>query len=259
MSDWQLPNSAGTSTLLTDVHLRRAHRYALREGFAHGWPNFEQAVYPDRGWVAGTFLVNGVDHADVPRHDLGQPQPALSDIQACWRGAHRWAVSHGYVAGVPTFEQADHGQGVVYGVSLLGAATPAQVRDVPRSELYHRPTFDQPEAVVRSANRWALQHGFSAGIPTFEAIDHGDGLGPLYGVVMLAAGPWLEWRDVPVSEYERVVPAITYQDLATARAICESQDLGLMWDVPPGHVPNTQQPAPGDKVFVEVAVRGLYL
>ncbi len=154
--------------------LRAAHLHAKASGAAHGWPNFEQA------WVGGehrrgTFLLSptaGVSEVVVPVANLLDPYPprpdrppnqqpeppappAPFDIPAMWRAAHNYARAQGAETGMPTFEfsQTSGGQGVR--ITLLAQGLPWLVRlAVPVRETYQRPTFAEPGAVIRNANRW---------------------------------------------------------------------------------------------------------
>jgi endonuclease/exonuclease/phosphatase family metal-dependent hydrolase len=185
-----------------EERLRATHRWAVARGFFHGWPNFEEANYHDgRGVVYGSYLLRPGDHIewrDVLKRELGAPD--LSNVEGCWRAVHRWAVGQGFATGMPTFEQADHGSGVVYGTVLLKHGPQLTWQDVPRAELDDRPGFKDPGGVIRSINRWATRHGFAAGFPTFEQADHRDGRGVVYGSFGLAAGDYLHWQDVPAHE-----------------------------------------------------------
>ena len=194
-----------------EERLRLTHRWATAHGFFHGWPNFEQANYHDgRGVVYGTRLIrpgSNIEWRDVPRRELGAPE--LSNIEGCWRAAHRWAIAHGYGTGMPTFEQADYGNGVVYGIVLLKSPPHMTWQDVRLAELEGRPSFADPGGVIRSIDRWAKQHGFAAGFPNFEQADYRDGRGVVYGSFGFAPGDYLHWQDVPAHELGLAEPPVT--------------------------------------------------
>jgi hypothetical protein len=108
--------------------VRAVNRWAGARGFAAGFPTFEQAM-TSNGAVLGALLLRP-GHSqwqDVRRADLGDV--GIGDVPALMRAANDWARAQGFAAGYPTFEQADHGQGVVAGVTLLNASAVAW-RDV---------------------------------------------------------------------------------------------------------------------------------
>jgi TIR domain/PASTA domain len=190
--------------------LRAAHRYALNQGFYHGWPNFEFADYHNgRGTVHGCYLLRSgafLSLQDVPKSEF-QSQPILDDNSigpVFWAG-NRWAIDHGFAYGMPTFEQADHGdgRGVVYGVVLMTQDPSFRWQNIPRSELEWSPEVDlngnAPNApqVIMSVNRWASAHNLVAGVPNFEGTDYHDGRGQVYGAYLWPSSPIIEWRDVP--------------------------------------------------------------
>ena len=69
------------------------------------------------------------------------------------RRHRRCAGSQGFAAGVPTFHQANYGQGVVYGINLVKTGSTV-FRDVLASELG---VFDRTDAprMFRAANDYA--------------------------------------------------------------------------------------------------------
>lgn len=108
---------------------RAANDYADRQGYPAGFPNCEQS---DNGQdvVYGTILMKPgtTEWRDVPRTELGSP--AIDNVPAMMRAANDYAARNGFAAGFPTFHQANHGAGVVYGIVLVkpGVST---WRDVP--------------------------------------------------------------------------------------------------------------------------------
>ncbi|MES0490911.1 MAG: hypothetical protein ABUK01_13020 [Leptospirales bacterium] len=101
------------------ARFRAVNDYAVRNGFAAGFPNFHQADY-GQGVVYGIILIpksNNVVRLDVPAKELGNP----SGFEVRFRAVHDYAVRNGYAGGFPNFHQADYndGRGVVYGVILL--------------------------------------------------------------------------------------------------------------------------------------------
>ncbi|MGY1711808.1 PLAT/LH2 domain-containing protein [Geodermatophilus sp. SYSU D00758] len=184
-----------------EEQLRQIHRYAVREGFVHGWPNFEQGMSPDQGLVYGAYFLRpgqSWEIRDVYRHEIAG-SPWLSDIEEVWRGVSRWAYERGYVTGVPIFEAGDHGQGVFYPALLLKPGAYIEYHEPYQDELDGQPDFRDPGAVVRAVNRWFARRGFAGGIPNFEAGDRGDGRGVFYGAFGLRADQHLVAHDVPDS------------------------------------------------------------
>jgi len=174
-----------------DRRFREVQRYADVYGFFAGFPNFHEADYGD-GVVYGTILLRDTEAEwrDALRSDLGDPH--IDDVPALFRAVDAYAAQHGYPAAFPNCEQADHGQGVVYGTILMKPGT-TEWRDVLRSELGDPDINDVP-AMMRAANDYSAREGFAAGFPTFNQADHGAGV--VYGIVLLKPGV-STWRDVP--------------------------------------------------------------
>lgn len=61
-----------------------------------------------------------------------QPSAELQSVDGRFRAVDGWATKNGYAAGFPNFQQANYGQGVVYGVILIRNA---ERRDVLNTEL----------------------------------------------------------------------------------------------------------------------------
>ena len=108
---------------------RAVDAYAAQLGYPAAFPNCEQADH-GLGVVYGTILMKPgtTEWRDVPRSELGDPD--INDVPAMMRAANDYSDRAGFAAGFPTFNQADHGAGVVYGIVLLkpGIST---WRDVP--------------------------------------------------------------------------------------------------------------------------------
>jgi lamin tail-like protein len=174
---------------------RNAHRYAGTQGFVGGFSNFHEADY-GRGVVYGTFMLPAatVDWRDIPRAALIALEPGANQIEnvpAVIRAISRWGSANGYDGGIPTFEQADPGGGVVYGAMLLRPGV-TQWQDVPRAQIGANSPNDVPN-MMRGANDYAVANGFVAGFPTFEQADHGAGV--VFGIHLFPAGT-ATWRDV---------------------------------------------------------------
>lgn len=108
----------------TDLRTRfvGAHDYARRTGFAHGFPNFQEANY-GRGLVYGTFLMapGTCEWRDVMARDLGlgEDDPARKSIDDWIRGASRYALDNGYAAGLPNGNYLKYPDGWRCGVMLV--------------------------------------------------------------------------------------------------------------------------------------------
>lgn len=63
----------------------------------------------------------------MQRAELGNP--AIDDVPAMMRASADYAARNGLAAGFPTFHQADHGAGVVYGQILFPAGS-TEWRDI---------------------------------------------------------------------------------------------------------------------------------
>lgn len=103
------------------------HRWADGHGYVSAVPTFQQAsyggaiVYGAHLLKPGTAIVR-----DIFASELGNP----ASMEERFRAIGRWASSHGYAAGYPNFEQANYGQGTVYGAVLILPGY-ADHRDVP--------------------------------------------------------------------------------------------------------------------------------
>ncbi|MCI0711881.1 MAG: hypothetical protein L0154_17120 [Chloroflexi bacterium] len=173
-----------------DRRFREVQRYASVHGFVAGFPNFHEADYGD-GVVYGTIFLRDteVEWRDVPRSEYRVFH--IEDVPGLFRAANDYAVRQGYPAAFPNCEQADHGQGVVYGTILMKPGT-TEWRDVPRTDLGN-PQIDDVPAMMRAANDYSSREGFAAGFPTFHQANYGQGV--VYGIVLLKPGVSI-WRDV---------------------------------------------------------------
>jgi hypothetical protein len=104
-----------------------------------------------------------------------------------------WKNAQGHPgSAIPTFEEADYGQGVVYGVTLLKPEA-IEWRDVTKSEL-GGVDLSNFEGMFQAVNDYALSQGFAAAYPTFQ-----EATGPsdtVYGVVLIKPG-FVDFEDVP--------------------------------------------------------------
>jgi len=189
-----------------DTRLRQANRYALAHGYAAGLLNFEEGLDGHGLVINGVNLFKPgpyIEFRDIFRDDL-RGVPALADAQATWRAIHEYAQASGYFTGFPTFEQGDHGQGVVYGAMLLKAGPYLTFQDVFKHDLYEHPEFSNAGACIRNINRWALAiaNGYQTGFPDFEQANNG--LGVVYGAMLLK--DFIEFRDVHLWELQATTP-----------------------------------------------------
>jgi len=107
---------------------RRANDWSATRGFIGAIPNCHSANY-GAGAVQGCLLLKpgAGEWRDVPRTVLGNP--AWNSVGAFMRAANDYALANGFAAGVPTFHQADYGNGIVYGINLLSPSS-VEWRDV---------------------------------------------------------------------------------------------------------------------------------
>lgn len=174
-----------------DRRFREVQRYADSHGFFAGFPNFHEADYGE-GVVYGTIFLRDTEAEwrDVPRTEYQVFH--IEDVPALFRAANDYAARSGYPAAFPNCEQADHGQGVVYGTILMKPGT-VEWRDVLRSDLGN-PDINAVPAMMRAANDYSAREGFAAGFPTFHQANHGQGV--VYGIVLLETGI-STWKDIP--------------------------------------------------------------
>jgi hypothetical protein len=189
--------------------LQAAHRYGVANGSLHAWPNFEAAWYGSRH-VRGTYLVDqnsGLFRVDVALSALAiapAAPPALYDVPAIWRAAHEWAQGQ-YETAVPTFDPAGGMVGLIVFPKGLGWL---QRHAVPVADTYQRPTFAEPGAVIRNLHRWAVDHGYETGLPTFlpDNLNDPTGRAATYDCYLLGDGGVLPaapvtWSDVETDDY----------------------------------------------------------
>jgi hypothetical protein len=174
-----------------DRRFREVQRYASVHGFFAGFPNFHEADYGE-GVVYGTYLLRDTEAEwrDVPRSEYQVFH--IDDVPGLFRAANDYAGRQGYPAAFPNCEQADHGQGVVYGTILMKPGT-TEWRDVLRTELGN-PAIGDVAAMMRAANDYSDRQGFAAAFPTFHQANYGAGV--VYGIVLLKQSV-STWRDIP--------------------------------------------------------------
>lgn len=176
----------------------------VRPPYVCGWPNFEQADYPE-GIFYGHYQLTGAvtEWRDLTYDDLDRP--VENPMRAWFTHAHDYARRNGFQHGFPNFEQANYndGRGNVFGVHLIQAGT-AQFQDIPARDLGLGTGATNPELHTMdewfwAAARWATSHGFVAGIPTGHCADYHDGNGWVCGVFLFPQGTAM-WVDVEGSQ-----------------------------------------------------------
>lgn len=132
--------------------LAAAHDFAIRNGYAAGFPNWHQAEYSGEV-VYGTILIRQevvLEWRDVPSRELFDLNPFLSDnpwdIPAMYwiRASSDYGGRHGFVTGLPTGHSANYGSGYVCGVFLLAA--PVEFKDIYATDLRLDPGQLRPSA-----------------------------------------------------------------------------------------------------------------
>lgn len=150
--------------------MRASMNYAVKYGFGAGFPTFYQAE-KNGEIVYGTVLLpkSMVEFKDIPVTELGNV--SLDNFQERVRQAMTWASNHGYAAGIPTFNHADYGRGIICGVMLI-KMNKVVFKDVRRISLRK---FNSDDAAdwARVANDYASKNNYLAGFPTFHVANKG--------------------------------------------------------------------------------------
>jgi hypothetical protein len=180
------------------------HRASLagERGFAAGFPNFHEARY-GLDHVGGTIWLrpDGVVWRNPLLSELGVTNPR--DFGDRMRAAAAYASANGHPAGLPTFLDADYGDGVRSGILLLKPEL-AEWQDVPIYDLdLHEEDLGNVGKRFRATNDYAFRSGYVGGFPTmFHAIKTwldplrgGQRTRTVCGTVLLKA-PLAEWQDV---------------------------------------------------------------
>jgi hypothetical protein len=108
-----------------------------------------------------------------------------------FRRRNRMAAELNFFAAIPNyFFNADR---TVGGTFLIRHGV-AEFHDIPQSELGNVALNDFAGRMTSTA-KWASNHGFVGGFPTFENADHQDGQGTVCGAILLPGGT-AEFRDV---------------------------------------------------------------
>ena len=154
---------------------------------------------------------------------------------------HRYAVANGYIAGFPTFEQADSNdeQGVIYGIVLLKPGSYINFQDGPRSQLEANGTHDMLKdagASIMAVNRYASNHCYFTNFPDFEQADYNDGRGVVYGSMLLQADIYVDFRGASGKSLLITVPNVVGWTISGASLALETVQLVAL--IPP-HVPGS--------------------
>jgi lamin tail-like protein len=149
IAEWRdVPRSTYGVYHIEDVPalFRAAATYAVAQGYPGAYPNCHQQDYGS-GVVYGTILLKPgkAEWRDVSRAALGSP--AIDDVGAMMRAASDYAAANGFAAAFPTFHQANHGAGVVYGLVLIPPGN-AEWQDVLIADLFFQEPRDERTCVV---------------------------------------------------------------------------------------------------------------
>jgi hypothetical protein len=105
------------------------HRYAQSKGFVSGFPNFHE-LHGDYGVI---LLKRGFAryNNNVSAAAIGAPArvDTPEGVGAFFRALHDYAYSNDFASAFPSYENADYGQGRIYGATFMGSNA-AQWRDV---------------------------------------------------------------------------------------------------------------------------------
>jgi hypothetical protein len=125
---------------------RGAASYAADQGYPGAFPNCHQQDH-GAGVVYGTIMIKpGMGELrDVPGAELGNPP--IEDVGTMMRAASDYAAANGFASAFPTFNQADLGAGVVYGLVVVYPGN-SDWRDVLITDLYLLPPKDERTAVI---------------------------------------------------------------------------------------------------------------
>lgn len=113
------------------------HDYAVRQGYQHGFPNFQQANVGGTLHYGVYLIVPGTAvWRDVPAVELGlgSGDPETRTMDEWFAGAALYAFNQGFAAGMPNGHRANYGQGFVCGVFLFPHGTTEWV-DIPGTQL----------------------------------------------------------------------------------------------------------------------------
>lgn len=224
------PNNVKTDTF-TKL-FKAVNRWATKHGYIGAFPNFHKANTAE-GLVYGTILLKpeAGEFKDIPASEIGHPQSR----EARFRAMHDYAHTHGlvmegfggfppkpkfsyvYAAALPTFFEADYGQGTVYGAILLKRSAVVW-KDISAADLGNPVTpEDRFRAVNDYASRIMMMDGYAeaglvnpipkfspayvGGFPNFYEAVHDQK--KVYGTIFINKD-YADWRDI---RYEELFPS----------------------------------------------------
>ncbi len=168
--------------------------WAARNGFATGFPNYEEAVYSGNH-VFGSFLMrsNVAEWRDIPVVELKLHEKDVESPAGRFRAVNRWANKNGYRCGFPNFHEAWHNGLRVFGCCLIKAEH-VEWRIFSEDEIDNSAAF---HARIRGVSAWADKHGYATGFPNGEeAIVNGK---RVFGAFLIKKGKAIH-RDISVSD-----------------------------------------------------------
>ncbi|WP_270607116.1 hypothetical protein [Bacillus mobilis] len=158
-----------------------ASKRANSDGIIGGFPNFEEGVEGNVPIYMAHFILSGAAEyrGDIPGDEIGNPDPR--NVPDMFRAANRYALNHGYAAGIPNLHR--NGEANVYGMILFKPGM-AEIQDVKVSDLTNLIPNDIGSS-FRTVFRYKNEKNmpFGAAFPNFEQRAADDGL--VYGVVFL--------------------------------------------------------------------------
>lgn len=178
-----------------EERFRKVADWCGRNGQPAGYPNCHENTGVTPAMYGTIVITQGVSWQDVPVAALGRPNSARTRLTS----AHDWAKTQGAAHGFPTFHEANHGAGVVYGVHLLTAAAVGW-QDVPVQSILGNnidPTTRPLEEWFRGAHDWAAGNGRPAAMPNGHYTRNGGTW--VMGIFAFNAG-FAQWRDLSGDE-----------------------------------------------------------
>lgn len=179
------------------TRFRAVANYAVRNGYAAGYPNFHQATYDGIGVIGAIlFHPDAAYKIDVRAVDLGLDENGTSDFQTRMRAVYDYGVRNGYGLAYPDFHQAlDHEERLVYGVIVIPQA---EWQDVASVNLALGDVVNNDIGMrFRALNDYAVQHGYIGGIPNFHVAGTDNGV--VYGSILIP-NELANWADITSCE-----------------------------------------------------------
>jgi hypothetical protein len=210
---------------------KAVNKWAIKHGYIGAFPNFHKA-HTGEGQVYGTILLKpeAGEFKDIPSSEIGHPQ----SLEARFRAMHDYAHTHGlimeglsgyplkpkfsyaYAGALPTFFEANYGQGTVYGAILLKRSAVVW-KDISAADLGNPAT---PEDRFRTVNDYAskimmidgysesglgnnvipipkFSRAYIGGFPNFFEAVHDQN--KVYGTIFINRD-YADWRDIKYKE-----------------------------------------------------------